>query len=116
MVYYINRGDYHYQENEKYPLREVKDFSKQHYYCSDCGIELKTNAIRCPKCAHLQQRKTERPSREVLKDMIRSMPFTKIGQEFGVSDNAIRKWCDSMKLPRRTKDIKIISDEDWTKI
>jgi hypothetical protein len=33
--------------------------------------------------------------------MIRTMPFTKIGEHFGVTDNAIRKWCDAEKLPRR---------------
>lgn len=34
--------------------------------------------------------------------MIRIMPFTKIAENFGVSDNAIRKWCDAEKLPRKT--------------
>lgn len=116
MIYYLNRGDYHYQETENYPLRQVKDFSKQHYYCIDCGIELKTNAKRCPNCAHIAQRKITRPNRETLKDMIRSMPFTKIGKEFGVTDNAIRKWCQEMNLPKRAKDIKNFSDEDWAKI
>lgn len=116
MIYYLNRGDYHHQENEKYPLRQVKDFSKQHYFCVDCGIELKTKATRCPDCAHKMQRRVERPSRQILKDMIRSMPFTTIATNFGVTDNAIRKWCKSMNLPHRATDIKNISDEDWIKI
>ena len=37
------------------------------------------------------------------------MPFTKIGQQFGVSDNSIRKWCDAENLPRKVKDIKSYS-------
>ena len=116
MVYYLNRGDYHIQEGELYPLREVKDISKQFHYCIDCGEEIKTNSLRCPNCAHKTQRKVNRPSREVLKDMIRTMPFTKIAEEFNVTDNAIRKWCDEVNLPRRAKDIKKISNEDWNKI
>lgn len=116
MIYYLNRGDYHYQENENYPLREVQDLSKKYHYCIDCGKEISKQAIRCPSCAHKKQKKCERPSREVLKDMIRSMPFTKIGKEFGVTDNAIRKWCDDMNLPKRAKDIKNFSNEDWAKI
>ena len=28
-VYYINKGEIHYLEEEKYPLREVEDFSKK---------------------------------------------------------------------------------------
>ena len=41
------------------------------------------------------------------------MPFTKIGNIFGVSDNAIRKWCLSENLPTKVSDIKKISDIDW---
>jgi len=61
-------------------------------------------------------RKVDRCSREELKELIRIMPFTKIGKKFGVTDNAIRKWCDYYNLPRRVKDIKAISDEDWINI
>ena len=32
---------------------------------------------------------------------------------YGVSDNAIRKWCDSENLPRKSKEIKSYSDEEW---
>lgn len=55
-------------------------------------------------------------SREILKQKIRTMSFTKIGKEYGVSDNAIRKWCDAYNLPRHASKIKLISDEDWEKI
>ena len=44
------------------------------------------------------------------------MPFTQIGKEFGVSDNAIRKWCDKYGLPRRVSDIKKYSDKDWEEV
>ena len=50
---------------------------------------------------------------EQLKELIRTLPFTKIGQQFGVSDNAIRKWCDFYDLPRRATDIKKFSEEEW---
>lgn len=48
--------------------------------------------------------------------MIRILPFTKIGEKFNVSDNAIRKWCDAEKLPRKSSEIKSYSDEEWSKI
>ena len=38
--------------------------------------------------------------------MIRTMPFTVIGQQFGVSDNAIRKWCKKYNLPSTKEEIK----------
>lgn len=48
--------------------------------------------------------------------MIRVLPFTQIGEQFGVKDNSIRKWCDSMNLPRTKKEINSYSDEEWDKI
>jgi uncharacterized protein YjcR len=48
--------------------------------------------------------------------MIRVMPFTQIGEQFGVKDNSIRKWCDSMNLPRTKKEINSYSNEEWEKI
>lgn len=48
--------------------------------------------------------------------MIRTMPFTMIAKEYNVSDNAIRKWCDSYNLPRRKADINNFTDEEWENI
>lgn len=63
-----------------------------------------------------QQRTVERPSREELKNLIRTKPFTQIGQMYGVSDNAIRKWCDAEKLPRKKTEINNYTDEEWANI
>lgn len=61
----------------------------------------------------LKNRKVERPSREEFKKMIRTTSFLQLGSKFGISDNAIRKWCDFYNLPRTKKEINKISDEDW---
>lgn len=61
-------------------------------------------------------RTVERCSRDELKKLIRTIPFIQIGEKFGVTDNTIRKWCDYYNLPRRVKEIKAISDEDWINI
>ena len=45
--------------------------------------------------------------------MIRNTPFTQIAKKYNVTDNAIRKWCDSYNLPRRVKEIKNYSEEEW---
>ena len=116
MIYYLNRGNYHTIPGETYPLREIKDMKKHFYYCIDCGIELKTNSTRCVKCAHLAQRKIERPNRDELKALIRSKPFTQIGKQFGVSDNSIRKWCKLENLPYKSSCIKQYSEEEWKAI
>ena len=61
-------------------------------------------------------RKVERCSREELKNLIRTTSFVQIGKKFGISDNAIRKWCVYYNLPSKVKDIKAISDKDWDTI
>ena len=55
-------------------------------------------------------------TREELKEMIRILPFTYIGQEYQVSDNAVRKWCVKFGLPKTKKEINSYSDEEWDKI
>lgn len=60
-----------------------------------------------------KRRTITRPGRDKLKQLIRTMPFTIIGKMYGVSDNAIRKWCDFEKLPRTKKEINSYSDEEW---
>ena len=55
-------------------------------------------------------------TRDELKSLIRSTPFTQIGVKYNVTDNAVRKWCDKFGLPRKVSDIKKYTDEEWEKI
>lgn len=82
-------------------------------YCVDCGKEIGSKSLRCRDCSD-KNRITEKPlTREELKMKIRTMPFTKIGEEQGVTDNAVRKWCKSYNLPSKKKDIALYSEEEW---
>lgn len=89
---------------------------KKKYYCIDCGKEISKGSLRCNECNHKLQYKTDHPDRETLKQLIRIKPFTQIGKDYNVSDNAVRKWCDNYNLPRKVKDIKAYSDEEWEQI
>ena len=57
-----------------------------------------------------------RPTRDELKKLIRDIPFQQIGKKYGVSDNAVRKWCEKENLPARKIDINNYSEEEWKKI
>ena len=92
-------------------LQEIK--TRKIHYCKKCGKIISSKAEYCIDCASIAKRICERPSREELKELIRTKPFTQIANQFGVSDNAIRKWCLSMNLPTKKNDIKAYSDKKW---
>ena len=103
-------------KNNNYNNNKNNDYNKILNYCIDCGKEISRGAIRCISCEQAR-RHCEKPiTREELKRLIRNTPFTRIGEQFGVSDNAIRKWCDSYNLPRKVSDIKKYTNEEWNKI
>ena len=83
--------------------------------CLDCGKPISYGAARCVRCAAIDNHKdiSKRPERDTLKSQIRDLPFTKIGEIYGVTDNAIRKWCDFYNLPRKKAEIKKYSNEEW---
>lgn len=104
------------------PIQELLENDKKQSkktienYCIDCGKKISYKAIRCQQCDAIQRQVATRPSRETLKNMIRTTPFTQIAKQFNVSDRAISKWCKAMNLPYRKKDINNIPDQDWFNI
>lgn len=110
----INQGQTHYSVNDHYPLRDR--VHRETSFCIDCGEKITTGAIRCSKCNAQWNRKAERPTRNELKQLIRTTPFTTLGKMYGVTDNAIRKWCKSYNLPAKSAVIKQMTDAEWLEI
>ena len=106
----INNGKSRRNDNWDYPIRNNR---KIICYCIDCGIQITFGSTRCNSCDKKRQRRTEWPTREELKQMIRQNSFVEIGKKFGVADNTIRKWCINYQLPSKKQDIKSYSDKEW---
>ena len=103
----INTGQTRYEDNTDYPIRKLR--IKKKAYCEKCGIELKDSDSKlCLNCYALSLRKVERPTAEELKQLLLDANgnFTAVGKQFGITDNAIRKWCKAYDMPFHTNDYK----------
>lgn len=64
--------------------------------CCLCQKEFltKDNAQKycCQECSAKSKRKVERPSKEQLITLLKANPMIKIGEMYGVSNNAVKKW------------------------
>ena len=79
-------------------------------YCSRCGKQIsrlgKTGMCRTCWLTSDYNKKVEKPSKEELIRLLKQYNFVKVGKMYGVSDNAVRKWCDTYNISRKAKDYK----------
>lgn len=119
MVQGINTGRYWFQEDKKYPLQKKHKnksrhlengeiVNKQKFYCKNCGSEITSKAKLCVECSRLLSRKVDRPDANTLFEYLKSINgnFLEAGRHFGVSDNAVRKWCKSYNIPSTSAEYK----------
>lgn len=95
---HVNIG-FDYSEYIKQKLQQKEN----RYICVRCGAKKKTKESKmCPKCACIcsgfLHRKAKRPPKEVLEKEIQENSFLALGRKYGVSDNAIRKWCKNYNM------------------
>ena len=105
------------KERANYITKKIEEYKiSKKYYCKNCGKEISSKAVLCIDCLSIKNRVVDRPDRQILKDLIRTKPFTQIGEDYKVTDNAVRKWCDYYNLPRTKTEINNFSDEEWENI
>ncbi len=111
-VYFCAPPDWFFQNHSIMKIRKngTKVRGKT---CPGCGKPIEIKSALCMECRISQRQNPRKPSRGVLKNEIRKHSFKELERKYGISDNAIRKWCKSYNLPYHTREIKNISNHDW---
>lgn len=112
----INKNKYYQNKKNKEEISSV--------ICPICRNKMDNNSKVCKSCYDKNKHddsvkeKEEKYgiTREILKSEIRTMSFLQIGEKYGVSDNAVRKWCKLYGLPFKATEIKQYTDEEWEQI
>lgn len=88
---------------------------KKYYYCKNTkckkAISRFSKSGYCKECSnkfdqiYSQRKVLNRPNRIELINLILNKTFVQIGLDYGVTDNAVRKWCIYENLPSKSKDI-----------
>lgn len=104
-IYRINQGEVYANKDLKYPLREKPSHDKKYWFCIDCGALITKGSLRCMSCAIQAQYTVDRPDKDTLAKEIVQYGFEGVGRKYGVSGNAIKKWCDAYKIPRLKKEL-----------
>lgn len=79
-------------------------------FCTVCGKSYNSN--NCKRCCSMECHllyvgaKCKRPSIEDLTHDLYEIGFTKTGNKYSVSCNAVRKWCDYYGIPRHASHYK----------
>lgn len=75
--------------------------------CPDCGCEINKRSEYCRKCAPKHKDVSNlSPTKDELKDLLKTLNFVEIAQKYGVTDSAIRKRCKKYGLPSNKTELK----------
>lgn len=90
-----------HSQTETYAGKNVK-VQKIKHKCNKCNNIVSRKNKLCKSCAQKDRdwyltRKVTRPTLEQLLEDYKNLSMVKIGQKYGVSDNAIRKWFKAYK-------------------
>lgn len=99
--------------------------NKVNHTCKECGktITYGTKNLLCKDCYWKQNRaskatkikdekqKREIPSKEILQEYLKTKSYLQIGRIYGVTDNAVRRWCKKYGILLTPEQMKIRKKE-----
>ena len=100
------------EEASKIVSMKTEDFKKK---CCDFGIPTSHNEIKL-FIVDVKTRASRDPGKEeLIKAFVENdLVFVRVGKLYGVSDNAVRKWCKKYGIPTRKKELaKYMEEYRW---
>ena len=95
---------------EQYLKDKLEQKNKQTKVCVVCGTHFIRKDLTqkyCSRECYIQENKGKRPEfLQLLNDFKNLKSFVQVGIKYGVSDNAVRKWCKLYNIPTHSKDLK----------
>lgn len=78
--------------------------NKEPVTCEICGDVVSKKGLTCVKCKGVLGRKVDRPSKDELYLYLTNNSFATAGRFYGVSCNAVRKWCRAYEIPSKSSE------------
>lgn len=89
--------------NSQLPTFSGRNCKKENKFCGCCNAKIfnGNKSGFCKKCfqKHSKKEQSKRPSKEILLQELKNSSWTAVGEKYGVSDNAIRKWAKGYGMP-----------------
>ena len=103
-IYNSNKYKDGKNENSEF-LKKKEEKIKLETTCPNCGGKKSRRSKLCVDCSNKSRESRISPTKEELLQLISKYTFTKIGDMYNVSDNAVRKWCIKYGLPSTRSEI-----------
>jgi hypothetical protein len=75
--------------------------------CPICGKKIDNKSKLCIEC-HNNERRKLKIDKDALYNLLLNNSFSKVGKMFGITDNAIRRYCKKFNIPYKSSDYKKI--------
>lgn len=112
-ISYINVGKIWKNEDIDYPIRSARmNHVFVQRFCEMCGIELckVNNTNLCLSCYN-KIKGEHIPDKNTIYNELLEMSFEAVGRKYGVTGNAVKKWCKKYDIPSRASEYRKIKGD-----
>ncbi|MBE6725040.1 MAG: GIY-YIG nuclease family protein [Ruminococcaceae bacterium] len=111
-ISYINVGKIWKNENVSYPIRTLSlNRIITPVHCERCGKAIhKRNKFHLCQSCYSKKKGEHIPPKELLFEELMGSSFEAVGRKYGVTGNAVKKWCEKYGLPNHAYEYRKLRD------